>query len=445
MQPLIVNPHESSERLAAEITSQDRREIIYQAVRPSPTLASTKAARRRELGVQSKINAAPLPKGKIIVFGIMFWYPLAGVTYQFLHYLLGLQRLGYDAYYIEDSGRWIYDPHLNDMSPDPTGNLQAVVPLLEAHGFSGRWAFRGNYPGGQCYGMSESQIHALYREADASLNVTGAQEIRSEHLSCRRRVYVESDPFLLQVRVAQGDAKSVETLAAHDTLFSFGENLGAEDCTAPIGKFRWQPTRQPVTLDLWENPFTAQPQAYRTITTWNNKGRDISYGGEKYYWTKDREFEKYLDLPRQRNVAFELATGVEPEVQTKLRKHGWQQTDSIGVSRDIQRYREYIQTSRGEFTVARDQYVRPRTGWFSDRSACYLAAARPVITQETGFSKYLPTGKGLFAFRTMEDVLAAVDEIEGDYEGNCRAAREIAGEYFAAEKVVLSLMQRAGL
>jgi hypothetical protein len=118
---------------------------------------------------------------------------------------------------------------------------------------------------------------------------------------------------------------------------------------------------------------------------------------------------------------------------------------SVEISRSIDRYRDYIQHSRGEFTVARDQYVRPCTGWFSDRSACYLAAGRPVITQETGFSKFLPTGKGLFAFRTMDDILAAVDAIESDYSGNCRAAREIAAEYFAAEKVVGSLMERAGL
>jgi len=117
-------------------------------------------------------------KGPIIVFGILFWFPLAGVTYQFLHFLIGLRRLGYDPYYIEDSGRWIYDPKLNDLSPDATNNLSAVVPVLEAHGFRDRWAFRGNYPGGRCYGLTEEKILRLYRKADAFLNVTGAQELR---------------------------------------------------------------------------------------------------------------------------------------------------------------------------------------------------------------------------------------------------------------------------
>jgi hypothetical protein len=383
-------------------------------------------------------------KGKIIVFGILFWYPLAGVTYQFLHYLIGLRRLGYDPYYIEDSGRWIYDPRINDLSGDATGNIAAVAPILEAHGFSDRWAFRGHYPDGQCYGMSESQILQLYRDADAFLNVTGAQEIREEHLTCPRRIYVESDPFASQVKVAKGDETTIATLAAHDTLFSFGENLGAPDCDVPLERFRWLPTRQPVVLDLWDNPY-ATGEAYTTITTWHNKGKNITYRGDTYYWTKDREFEKFLDLPRQRAVPFELAAGVDENVERLLREHNWRQVNSVEISKDIDRYRDYIQRSRGEFTVARDQYVRPYTGWFSDRSACYLAAGRPVITQETGFSKFMPTGRGLFGFRTMENILAAVAAIESDYEGNCRAAREIAAEYFAAEKVVGSLMERAGL
>jgi len=384
-------------------------------------------------------------KGKIHVFGILFWYPLAGVTYQFLHYLLGLRRLGYDPYYVEDSGRWVYDPRINDMTGDASGNITAVLPVLEAHDFEDRWAFRGNYPDGRCYGMSEAQLLSLYREADAFLNVTGAQEIREEHLSCRRRIYVQSDPFAFQVRAAQGQPQALAALRAHDTLFSFGENLAAPDCSVPLGEHRWLPTRQPVALDLWQNPYGTDGTVYTTITTWSNRGNDVEYQGDTYFWTKDREFKRFLELPRQRDAAFEIAAGVGPDVRTLLRDHGWRQTDSLPISQDVDRYRTYIQRSRAEFTVARDQYVRPRTGWFSDRSACYLAAGRPVITQETGFSKFLPTGKGLFAYSTMEEILAAVEAIESDYEGNCHAAREIAAEYFSAEKVVASLLARAGL
>ena len=393
-------------------------------------------------------------KGKIIVFGILFWYPLAGVTFQFLHYLIGLRRLGYDVYYIEDSGRYVYSPSLGDFPVDASDNIAVIAPILKAHGFSDKWAFRGAYEGGQCYGMTESQILQLYRDADAFLNVTGAQELREEHLAVPRRIYVESDPFKMQVLAAQGDRDALTMLAAHDTHFSFGENLGSPDCSVPVGpvgpvgpveRFQWLPTRQPVVLDLWNNPYGFEGEAYNTVTTWSNKGRQVVYEGETYFWTKDREFMRVIDLPRRRKVPFEMATEVGEDIQQLLRENGWRRAGALAISEDIDTYRTYIQRSRGEFTVARDQYVRPHSGWFSDRSACYLAAGRPVITQETGFSKFLPTGKGLFGFSDMDDVLAAVDTIESDYESNCRAAREIAAEYFAAEKVISSLMERAGL
>jgi hypothetical protein len=385
-------------------------------------------------------------KGRIIVFGIMFWFPLAGVTYQFLHFLIGLRRLGYDPYYIEDSGRWIYDPKLNDLSPDATGNIAAVVPVLEEHGFKGRWAFRGNYPDGKCYGMSEPELLRLYQEADAFLNVTGAQEIRDEHRVCRRRIYVETDPVAAQIRVAQGNERTIAALEAHDTHFSYGGNFGKPDCRVPLQQFNWQPTVQPVVMDLWKNDLTlAKDAAYNTIATWHNPGQDIVYNGETYYWSKDREFEKVLDLPTRRNVPFELAVNVDDKTRGRLTANKWRITDPVNLSGNMASYHDFILKSRGEFTVAKDQNIRLRSGWFSDRTVCYLAAGRPAINQDTAFGSYLPTGKGLFSFKTVDDILVAVDSIQSDYEGNCRAAREIAEQYFAAEKVLDSLIGRAGL
>lgn len=386
-------------------------------------------------------------KGKIIVFGIMFWYPLAGVTYQFLHYLIGLRRLGYDVYYVEDSARWVYNSNIFLFTPDASDNVKAVAPLLEAHGFEGHWVFRGNYEGGECFGMTEAQLMQLYRDADAFLNVTASQELREEHMAIPRRIYVESDPFAVQVKVIQGDKPTLDALAAHDVHFTFGENLGAPDCTLPIGDFPWLPTRQPVVMDLWANPYPPTVRsAYSTITTWRNEGKNIVFNGETYYWTKDREFLKIFDLPFLRtDLRFELALEVDGPTHMLLSDYGWCTVHSLPISQDVNRYREYIQRSRAEFTVTKEQVVRPRTGWFSDRSVCYLAAGRPVITHETGFSKYLPTGKGLFGFSNLEEILAAVDTIESDHEGCCRAAREVAEECFAAEKVLGSLMDRAGL
>jgi hypothetical protein len=296
--------------------------------------------------------------------------------------------------------------------------------------------------------MTESQILQLYNEADAFLNVTGAQELRDEHLRIPRRIYVESDPFASQVKVANGDKGTQDALAAHDTHFTFGENIGAADCSIPSTPFKWMPTRQPVSLELWatDNGPVPAGRAFNTITTWHNKGKNVQWRDDTYYWTKDREFLKFVDLPLRRpGVPFELAVGIDETSGQLLRKNGWRLTGSVAVSADIHRYRDYIRGARGEFTVARDQYVRPCTGWFSDRSACYLAAGLPVVTQETGFSTFLPAGKGLFGFTTIDDVLAAVDAIESDWAGHCRAARDVAAECFAAEKVLGSLMDRAGL
>ena len=402
--------------------------------------------RLRGLRTKAAMGVFNPSKGKVIVFGILFWFPLAGVTYQFIHFLLGLRRLGYDVYYIEDSGRWIYDPDLNDLSPNASKNIKAVAPILEAYGFKDRWGFRGDYPGGQCYGLDEARILQLYGEVEACLNVTGSQELREEHRACARHIYVETDPVAGQILVAQGDQDMIDTLTSHDTHFTYGGNFGQPDCRVPLERFNWLPTVQPVLLDLWDNQILPGADAYfNTIATWQNQGKDIVFNGETYYWSKDREFRKFIDLPDDGGHNFELAVGVEGTDRQLLEAHRWKLTDPVDLSRNMASYHDFIVNSRGEFTVAKDQNIRLRSGWFSDRSACYLAAGRPVITQDTAFGSYLPTGKGLFSFQTREDILAALEEISTDYRGNCEAAREIAAEYFAAEKVLASLMSRAGL
>ncbi len=382
-------------------------------------------------------------RGRVIVFGIAFWYPLAGVTYQCAHYLLGMRALGYDVYYVEDIQGDVYDPILGDFTYEMADNVKLIGPRLDDFGFEGRWACRDC--SGNCHGMTESQLNELFQTADICLNICGSHELRDEHMVIPNRVYVESDPFSAQVKLAKGDQGTRVFLDAHTAHFTFGENIGKYDCGIPATPIHWQPTRQPVHLDLWRTNIDGG-DTYNTITTWNNKGDPIEWNGELYYWTKDREFMKVIDLPKCRpDCKFELATGVQDDIRTMLLKNRWQIADAHPVSIDPDAYRNYIQTSRGEFTVARDQYSRPKTGWFSDRSVCYLAAGRPVITGETGFSKTIPTGRGLFGFSNMTDVLDAVDSIESDYTRNCEGAREIAAEYFASEKVLASLMDRAGL
>jgi hypothetical protein len=172
----------------------------------------------------------------------------------------------------------------------------------------------------------------------------------------------------------------------------------------------------------------------------------VTLNGDTYHWSKHQEFLKFLHLPEQSHRPFELALACDdPDTLQLLRSHGWRVRDAIALSEDILPYRDYILQSRGEFTVAKDQNIRLRTGWFSDRSVCYLAAGRPVITQDTGFGKMLPTGKGLFAYRTMEQILDALEQISADYSLHRQAAEEIAVEYFSADRVLASLLERAGV
>src|SRR5262249_20332972 len=219
------------------------------------------------------------------------------------------------------------------------------------------------------------------------------------------------------------------------------------DCpVTPFPRLRAK-TRQPVLLDLWESGPPAKNE-FTTVCNWKQDGRDIDYEGETYYWSKHREFLKFIDLPRRIRQPVELATGlvnVDPAVQRMLESHGWRLVDAHPFTTDPWPYRDYVRASPGEFTVAKDQNVRLNSGWFSERSACYLAAGRPVITQDTGFGKFLPTGEGLFAFKTMEKILAAFEAIRSDYDRHSRAARAIAKEYFKAETVLAKLIDDLGL
>ena len=179
---------------------------------------------------------------KIVVTGILFFYPLAGVTYQFLHYLLGLRALGHDVVYIEDSSRWVYDPDLNDLTPDATANVARVAPGLERHGLAGRWAYRDGSSASRTLGMTDDEIDRWYRDADILLNVTGSQEILPRHRQIPVRAYVESDPFMFQVDVVNGVQETIDLLDGHTHHFTFGECIGNDECGIPETPYRWHTT-----------------------------------------------------------------------------------------------------------------------------------------------------------------------------------------------------------
>jgi hypothetical protein len=386
---------------------------------------------------------------RVIVLGMMGRTPFAGVAWQVLHYLEGFRRLGCDVYYVEDTGDWSYDPEQNTITDDHRYTVNYIARLMDWCGSPDRWAYRSGANGG-IFGLSESAVSDLYERADVLVNLTGATVLREEHLRVPVRIYLETDPFLPQIEVARGSRFTVDLLGDHTHHFTYGENLSTPYCDVPVVGFDYHHTRQPVVPEWWASPnllrSPSSTSRFTTISSWQQSGKDIEWNGETYLWSKHAEFLKFIDLPRHAEQPFEIALASrDAEVIGLLADYGWRVVDAFTLSLDILPYRDYIVGSRGEFTVAKDQYVRPRTGWFSDRSACYLAAGRPVITQDTGFGRFLPTGKGLFAFETMEDILGAVEEIVGDYEGNCHAAREIVAEYFAAEKVLGALLEEAGL
>jgi hypothetical protein len=384
-----------------------------------------------------------MSSGGVVVLGIMGRTPFAGVAWQVLHYLEGFRRLGCEVTYLEDTGAWPYDPERNTISDDPGFTVRYLERMMSWLGLPDRWGYVS--PDRHVFGLSQDRVARALEGADAIVNLTGSTVLRPEHLQVPVRIYVETDPVGPQIEVAQGRRFTIELLAAHTHRFSYAVNLGSPDCGVPVERFDYFPTRQPVVLDWWGGASGAGGR-YTTVASWRQTGRDVRWQGETYSWSKDREFLKLVDLPRRVGQPLELALACDDaEAIRLLESHGWRVVDAVALSSDTARYRDYIEGSRGEVTVAKDQNIRLRSGWFSDRSACYLAAGRPVVAQDTAFGNALPTGCGLFAFRTLEEAAVAIEAIESDYERNARAAREIAVEHFAADTVLSSLLERAGL
>ncbi len=382
---------------------------------------------------------------RVVVLGMMGGTPFAGVGWQVLHYLEGLRRLGHDAWYLEDTGAWPYDADRDAITGDHRYTLSYIDGLMSWCGMGDRWAYRSAAHGGEAFGPSAARLPHLLAEADILVNLTGATVLRDEHLQVPVRVYLETDPVLPQIEVAQGRRFTLDLLAAHTHHYTYGENLGESDCGVPLdGRIDYRPTRQPVVLDWWDpvriSPPPAHNPCFTTVSRWRQTEKDVEWNGETYLWSKHHEYMKIIDVPQRTEEPLEVALAGDPDALDTLEANGWRVVDALTISKDHLPYRSYIVGSRGELSVAKDQYVRLRSGWFSDRSACYLAAGKPVVTQDTGFGNVLPTGRGLFAFRGVEDILAALEAVRADYAGHCAAALEIAREYFAADRVVGELL-----
>jgi hypothetical protein len=389
-----------------------------------------------------------MARKRIVVMGFMGSMPIAGVIWQHVHYVVGLQRLGHDVYYIEDSARLPYNPETFEVNDQFDYAAKVLSRLAGEFDFKDRWAFCARYlKKNPTAGLPLKQIRQLYRDADAILNICGTQEFNDDLLQSDRIIYVESDPGVEQIKIDKGVRSTIDYLSRHHALFTFGENVGKKQFPVPTHGFKWHATRQPIVTDLWKiNDAPRATAVFTSIANWSTSGlKDITWCRRKYLWSKSREFLRFVAAPKKAGEPFELATNIQdPTIREKFETNGWRFTSPLQMSVDYWLYHNYIQRSKGEFTVAKDQYVRLNTGWFSDRSACYLAAGRPVVTQETGFTKNYGGDFGLLAFRSLGEIAEAVKKINADYKKHSRAACDIAGEFFEAQKVLKSLLQQAG-
>jgi hypothetical protein len=386
-------------------------------------------------------------KKKIVLLGLMTRMPVAGAVWGTMHYLIGLQRLGYEVYYVEAHAKTPY-MLMEDEDDDSSAKAAAFLDrLMRRFDLGGHWAFHALHDDGRCYGMTDAELKHLYGSAALIINHHGATVPLPEHYATRRLIYMETDPVELQIGLYDGVQGVVEFLEPHIAFFTWGLNYGNPDCGVPLpDQYSFKPTPPVVVCDLWQSHREDTADTFTTVGNWEQVGRTVRFRGEDYYWSKHHEYLKFLDLPSRTEQMFELALGsFDEEVKCLLERHGWKVRDALSFSSDLNAYRRYVTSSRGEFTVAKDQNIRLRSGWFSERSAQYLAAGRPVITQETGFSNVLPTGEGLFGFSTMDQILAAVDRINSDYESHSKAAARVARECFNYDVVLPRLLSEVGV
>jgi hypothetical protein len=390
-----------------------------------------------------------LRQKKIVLLGMMSRIPVAGAVWGTMQYLVGFRRLGYDVYYVEAHAKTPYLLMKHDDDDSSARAAAFIDRVMRRFDLGGHWAFHALHDDGRCYGMTEGELKRLYSSAAMLVNYHGATVPLPEHGATGRLIYLETDPVELQIGLYDNVQAAIEFLEPHCAFFTWGLNYNHPDCRVPQPE-RWhfRPSPPVIVPDLWEPGRHPPGEALTTIGNWSQPGRAVVFQGEVYEWSKHYEFLKFLDLPSRTSQPFELAlssSSYTQEEKEMLESHGWHVRDALEFSWDLDEYRGYVIGSRGEYTVAKDQNVRLRSGWFSERSAQYLAAGRPVITQETGFSNFLPTGRGLFGFLTMGEILDAVERINSDYEKHSRAAAGLTREYFSYDVVLPPWLAAVGL
>jgi hypothetical protein len=356
----------------------------------------------------------------------------------YMQYALGFARLGHDVTYVEESG-WpdsCYDPLTLEMGNDPRAGMYWVAELAKTCELE-LPLYYVDRETRTLFGGEWGDLIACLDSADLLLNLGGVCWL-PEFEHCVWRAYVDMDPGFTQL-----GRFGAEAISKHQVHFTYGSNFGQPDCAIPNDGIDWRPTRPPVVTELWqEHTNNVQSGSLTTIANWNPYGSDNN--GNLRLGQKDEEFLRIIELPRHTPQPLELAiAGADAEVEKRLREAGWRLSSARQVSAHFETYKAFILGSRGEFSVAKHGYVVTNSGWFSDRSVCYLAAGRPVVLQETGFSKWLPTGKGVLAFSNLEEAIVCIDMLNGEYAAHVDAAREIAETTFGYRTVLSRLLGEA--
>jgi hypothetical protein len=395
----------------------------------------------REWG-PNEIHDHTMTKPLAILVGFIGKLPFAGMSFYNLHYIGGLQALGYEVHYVECNNEpcTCYDPVADQMTDDPTYAVEYLRDVLPRFGVAkDRISFIDRQ--GRCHGAGWDDLRRDLGEADFLLTLCEAAW-QDEFELCSRRAFVDGDPLFTQASMLDSTSAMARALGNYDTLFTYATRMGADDCTVPSAGRKWIPTRPVVATRYWEPAPSLASSPVAGLVMWTG-GTEVTLASGVYGF-KNREFEKFMELPRRTSQNFVLAVGGAAP-RERLRASGWKLLEPLQISGTLEAYQAFLASCRADLGIAKHAYVASRSGWFSDRSTCYLAAGRPVLHQETGFTDWLPPGKGVLAFSTIEEVLDGLERLDADYELHARAARAIAEEHFEAATVVGRMLDDARL
>ena len=379
---------------------------------------------------------------RIIITGLVGQYPFGGVIWDYIQYLLGFRSLGHQVLYLEDSGAWPYDPVAGTITDDCSFALQSLHKIFTDFDLSESWVYR-NGADGKFHGAGEKVAREWLRHGDLLVNVSSAGWLRDYDLRVGHRMFIDGDPMFCQIGLLDGsNPLYAGRLRDHDSHFTFGLSVGQPGCPVPVDGITWRPTVQPIALDQWPVTPVSNDAPWTTVMNWASYKPKVWEG--RTYGQKNLEFNRFRDLPSKTNVPLRLAMGLGVDGQRpaqELRQLGWDLVEPQEVVPDHSAYRSFLTNSRGEWSVAKHGYVEGKTGWFSCRTACYLAAGRPAVVQETGWSRHLPSGRGVLPFTTVDEAAEGLGKVTRSYSEHCKAAREIALEFFDAKKVCQDLLR----